>query len=72
MCLTMTDPATSWFEIVELPTVTKLTVPTMSKGKKVTFSNYTKEPGTTFDKSSARISELPLKTPKTFKTKSGK
>jgi hypothetical protein len=24
MCLTMIDPATSWFEIVELPTVTKL------------------------------------------------
>jgi hypothetical protein len=28
MCLTKIDPATSWFEIVELPTVTKLTVPT--------------------------------------------
>ncbi len=33
MCLTMIDPATSLFEIVELPTVTKLTVPNMGKGK---------------------------------------
>ncbi len=32
MCLAMTDPATSWLEIVELPTVTKATVPTNSKG----------------------------------------
>ncbi len=36
MCLTMINPATSWFEIVKLPTVTNLTVPTMGKGKKVT------------------------------------
>jgi hypothetical protein len=34
MCLTMIDPATSWFEIVELPTVTKLMVPKAGKGKK--------------------------------------
>jgi hypothetical protein len=27
MCLTMINPATSWFEIVELPIVTKLTAP---------------------------------------------
>jgi hypothetical protein len=33
MCLTMIDPATSWFEIVELPTVTKLTAPTMGNLK---------------------------------------
>ncbi len=32
MCLTMIDPATSWFKIVELPTVTKPTVPTKGKG----------------------------------------
>jgi hypothetical protein len=39
----MIDPATSWFEIVELPTVTKLmTVPAMGKGKKVTFAENTK------------------------------
>ncbi len=38
MCLTMIDLARSWFKIVELPTVTKLTVPTTTtgKGKKVT------------------------------------
>jgi hypothetical protein len=36
MCLTMIDPATSWFEIVELPTVAQeTTIPPMGKGKKV-------------------------------------
>ena len=58
MCLTMIDPATSWFKIVDLPTVTKLTVPTKGKGKKVTFDDYTKESETTVDKSSAQISNL--------------
>jgi hypothetical protein len=62
MCLTMIDPATSWFEIVELPTVTKLTVPTMGKGKKVTCNDYTKGSEMTFDKSSAQISNLVYKT----------
>jgi hypothetical protein len=62
MCLTMIDPASSWFEIVELPTVTKLTVTTKSKGKKVTFANYTKGAETTFNKSSAQISNLVYKT----------
>ncbi len=62
MCLTMIDPATSWFEIVELPTVTKLTVPNTGKGKKVTCNNYTKESETTFNKSSAQISNLVYKT----------
>jgi hypothetical protein len=39
MCLTMINPATSWFEIVELPTVAQeTTVPPASKGKKVTFA----------------------------------
>jgi hypothetical protein len=42
MCLAMFDPATSWFKIVELPTITKLTVPNMGKGKKATCSDYTK------------------------------
>jgi hypothetical protein len=42
MCLTMIDPATSWFEIAELSTVTKLTAPTKGKGKKVAFDDYTK------------------------------
>jgi hypothetical protein len=32
MYLTMINPATSRFEIVELPAVTKLTIPTMCKG----------------------------------------
>jgi hypothetical protein len=34
MCLTMIDPATSWFNIIKLPTVTNLTVPNKGKGKK--------------------------------------
>jgi hypothetical protein len=62
MCLTMINPATIWFEIVELPTVTKLMVPTKSKGKKISFDNYTKESETTFDKSSAQIGNLVYKT----------
>jgi hypothetical protein len=62
MCLTMIDPATSWFEIVELPTVNKMTVPTKGKGKKVTFDNYTKVTETTFEKSSAQIRHLVYKT----------
>jgi hypothetical protein len=58
MYLTMIDPATSWFEIVELPNVTNFTVPTMGKGKKVTCDDYTKESETTFDQSSAQINNL--------------
>ncbi len=55
MCLTMIDPATSWFEIS--------TFPTSGKGKKVTCANnYTKDAVTTFDKSSAQISNLVYKT----------
>jgi hypothetical protein len=35
MCLTMIDPATSWFEMVELPTVAQeTTVPPAGKGKR--------------------------------------
>ncbi len=52
MCLTMIDPATSWFEIVELPTVTKLTVSNTGKDKRATCNNYTKVAGT-FDETSA-------------------
>ncbi len=52
ICLTMIDSATSWFEIVELPTLTKLTVPNMGKGKKATCTDYTKV-AETFDKLSA-------------------
>ncbi len=59
MCLTMIDPATSWFEIVELPTVDLVTtVPPVDKGKKVTSSKNTMVAETTFDKSSDQISNL--------------
>jgi hypothetical protein len=57
MCLTMINLATSWFKIVELPTVTKLTVPKAGKGKKATCNNYTKVPET-FDRTSAQITNL--------------
>jgi hypothetical protein len=63
MCLTMIDLATSWFEIVELPTVTQeTTVPPTGKGKKVTFDKNTKVAEPYFDKSSAQISNLVYKT----------
>ncbi len=63
MCLTMIDPATSWFEIVELPTVPQeTTVPPAGKGKKVTFAKNTKAAIPYFDKSLAQISNLVYKT----------
>ncbi len=63
MCLTMIDPATSWFEIAELPTVDQeMTVPPTDKGKKVTFDKNTKVAEPYFDKSSAQISNLVYKT----------
>ena len=52
MCLTMIDPATSWFEMVDLPKLQRET-----SGSKVTIKN-TKEADTTFDKSSSQISNL--------------
>jgi hypothetical protein len=59
MCLTMIDSATSWFEIVELPTVAQeMTVPPMGKGKKVTFDKNNKVAEPYFDKSSAKNSNL--------------
>jgi hypothetical protein len=59
MCLTMIDPVTSWFKIVEIATITKeMLVPPVGKGKKVTFAENTKVADTTFDKSSAQISDL--------------
>jgi hypothetical protein len=58
----MIDPVTSWFEIVGLRSVPKLTVPTTGKGKKITCNNYTKGSDTTFDKSFAQISNLVYKT----------
>jgi hypothetical protein len=63
MCLTMINSATSWFKIVELPTVDLvMTVPPAGKGKKVTSSKNTTVAETTFDKSSAQISNLVYKT----------
>ncbi len=63
MCLTMFDPATSWFKIVELPTVAQeTTVPPVGKGKKVTFDKNTKVAEPYFDKSSTQISNLVYKT----------
>ncbi len=52
MCPTIIDPTTSWFEIVELPTVTQeTTVPPAGKGKKVTLDKNTKGAEPYFDKS---------------------
>jgi hypothetical protein len=63
MCLTIIDPATSWFKRVELPTVAQeTTVPPMGTGKKVTFSKNTKVAEPYFDKFSAQISNLVYKT----------
>jgi hypothetical protein len=63
MCLTMIDPATSWLDIAELPTVDQeTTVPPTGKGKKVTFDKNTKVAEPFFDKSSAQISNLVYKT----------
>jgi hypothetical protein len=59
MCLTMINPATSWFEIVELPTV-RVTVPKLGKGKKATCLDYTTD-AEIFDKASAQISNLVYK-----------
>ncbi len=59
MCLTMINSTTSWFEIVELPTVAQeMTVPLMGKGKKVTCAKNTTVAEPHFDKSSAQISNL--------------
>jgi hypothetical protein len=50
----MIVPATSWFEIVEIPTVElETTVSQVGKGKKVTFAKNTKMAEPYFDKSSA-------------------
>ncbi len=62
MCLTMINPATSWFEMGELRTVVQeTTVPPAGKGKKVTFDKNTKVAEPYFDKSSAQISNLVYK-----------
>ncbi len=57
-CVTMRDPATSWFEIVELP-VTELNS-AIPKGKKGRKGTYTHKPLTEayFDISSVQVSSL--------------
>ena len=50
MCLTMIDPATSWFAIVELPIVEK---PILSKGRRPSVKNKK-----IFDKTSKQIARL--------------
>ncbi len=63
MCLTMISPTASWFKIVELSTVDLVTtVPPAGKNKKVKCAKNTKVAETTFDKSSAQISNLVYKT----------
>jgi hypothetical protein len=62
MCLTMIDLSTRWFVILELPTVTKLTVLRTGKDKKITCKDYTKKADVTFDMSSAQISNIVYKT----------
>jgi hypothetical protein len=63
MCLTMIDPATSWFEIVELPTVAwEINFPPTGKRKKITSAKDTKVAEPYFDKSSAQLSILVYKT----------
>jgi hypothetical protein len=59
MCLTMINPATGWFEIVELPTI-RVMVPKGSKGKKATCTDYTKD-AEIFDRTYAQISNLVYK-----------
>ena len=57
MCLTMIDPATSWFEVVELPVLDRPDegTPKDSKGKK---GKKTDDKDPYFDKSSAMIAKL--------------
>jgi hypothetical protein len=59
MCLTMIDPATSWFDIVGLTTV-RMMVPKAGKGKKAICTNYTKD-AEIFDKTSTQISNTVYK-----------
>eukprot|EP00804_Cyclotella_cryptica_P008335 CCRYP_020979-RA/>CCRYP_020979-RA protein AED:0.34 eAED:0.30 QI:0/0/0/0.5/0/0/2/0/355 len=61
LCLTMIDPASSWFEIVELPVITEMIIPLDTKGRNGTKTH--EEPKLAyFDKSSALISNLVNKT----------
>ncbi len=62
MCLTMIDPVSSWFEMVELPVMEFITpvAKTGKKGTKTHKNNTTK--GDYFDKTSTMISHLINKT----------
>ena len=60
MCLTMIDPASSWFEIAELPVMEYITPPSHTKKGTKTHKTQTKE--TYFDKTSTMISHLVNKT----------
>ncbi len=61
MCLTMIDPASSWFEMVELPVMEFITpIASSKKGTKTHKTNITK--GDYFDKTSTMISHLINKT----------
>ena len=57
MCLTMIDPASSWFEIVELPVTTDAGIPLDTKGRKGT-KTHEHYKLSYFDISSAMISNL--------------
>ena len=61
MCLTMIDPASSWFEIIELPVITEAIIPLDTKGHMGKKTH--EEPKLAyFDKSSIMISNLVNKT----------
>ncbi len=59
MCVTMINPATSWFDVVKLPTV-RVMIPKAGKGKKATCLDYTKD-AEIFDETSDQISNLVYK-----------
>ena len=61
MCLTMIDPATSWFEILELPVVQR-SVASAARDTKGHKGKQTLDKEPYFDKSSAMISRLVNKT----------
>jgi hypothetical protein len=60
MCLTMINPTTSWFEIVELPTVRVTIHSKVGKGKKATCLDFPKD-AEIFDKTSVQINNLVYK-----------
>ena len=61
MCLTMIDPASSWFKIVELPVMTTIT-PVVTNSKRTKAHKHIITEETYFDKTSTMISHLVKKT----------